>query len=129
HLRFPRPERGAPIPPSLVERARGPGPSIPAGAKLWNAALEASPENALLLSFPPRVEFHAGFFKTLRDFAAQHRESVLFYADHIERKGDKETEVRVHDHNGRPHERFEFGPVIIYRTAALNAIGGFDESL
>jgi FlaA1/EpsC-like NDP-sugar epimerase/GT2 family glycosyltransferase len=129
HFLFAGLHPDAPIPASLDERARGLDPSIPAGAKLWNAALEASPENALLLSFPPRVEFHAGFFKTLRDFAAQHRESVLFYADHIERKGDKETEVRVHDHNGCPHERFEFGPVIIYRTAALNAIGGFDESL
>ncbi len=119
----------APIPAALAERARGLDPTIPAGPKVWNAALDASPDNALLVSYPPRVEFHAGFFKTLRSFASKHSDSVLFYADHIDRKGDKEVEVKVHDHNGCPHERFEFGPVMIYRTAALKAVGGFDDSL
>jgi GT2 family glycosyltransferase len=119
----------AAIPPALAERARGLDPSIAAGATLWNAALEASPDNALLVSFPPRVEFHGGFFGTLREFAATHKDSVLFYADHIDRKGSQEVVVKVHDHNGCPHERFEFGPVMIYRTSALKAIEGFDESL
>ena len=41
----------------------------------------------------------------------------------------KATDVKVYQHEGAPHERFEFGFVKAYRAAAVKQVGGFREDL
>ena len=41
----------------------------------------------------------------------------------------KAKDVKVYQHEGAPHERFEFGFVKVYRIAALQSVGGFREDL
>jgi glycosyltransferase involved in cell wall biosynthesis len=41
----------------------------------------------------------------------------------------KGTDVKVYQHEGAPHERFEFGFVKVYRLSAIQSVGGFREDL
>lgn len=104
-------------------------PNLPVGSALWNAAAKMAPANALLVSVSPDVTPGPDFLDAIREAATKNPDTVLFYAEHDKKTDKGMLRVVLHDHNGCPHERFEFGPVMIYRVAALNQAGGFDETL
>ncbi|MBX3729976.1 MAG: SDR family NAD(P)-dependent oxidoreductase [Candidatus Sumerlaeia bacterium] len=98
-------------------------------AARWNAALAACPAGSILCSVAANLRFAPGFAQALREALTRDSQAVLAYASHIIRTGAKEETVIVHDHDGCPHERFEFGPVMAYKVDAIRAVGCFDASL
>jgi FlaA1/EpsC-like NDP-sugar epimerase len=96
----------------------------PEGALVADA-LAASPAAILLVSSSDVVmEGNA-----LDLFSEALATSPLAYADYREDRDGQETNVALHDHEGCPHERFEFGPVIAYSTAAIASVGGVRKDL
>lgn len=117
------------IPQSLRDRTTLLPASLKTPPAQWNETARTAPENALIVPVAPSVRLNPDFEKSVREFAEKNREGLLLYCDHTETKGGKETFVKLHDHAGCPHERFDFGPMTIYRAKAVLALGGFDESL
>jgi len=95
----------------------------------YNAAIKAAPENALLVTIGPGIHLNMDFCDRVTAYANDHRDSFVFYPNYIESKNGKEETVELHEHNGCPHERFDFGEMVIYRTMAVKEVGYFDTSL
>ncbi len=95
----------------------------------WNAAASFAPEDSLLISVSPDVRLVPDFCERVRNVAGGRPNCYLFYSDYIESSDEEEKSIALHDHQGCPHERFEFGPVLMYRSRAIHALGGFNESL
>ncbi len=117
------------IPQSLRDRTTLLPKDIKGLPAQWNAASREAGDHGILVSVGPEVRLNPDFEDGVRAVVDSKREGLLFYCDHTEQKGAKEEFVKLHDHEGCPHERFEFGPVMIYRAEAVNGLGGFDESL
>lgn len=103
--------------------------SIKGEATRWNTALESCPAGAVLVSAAPDIRFVSDFAARVAEAIKKTPDAQLFYSDHIIEKDGKEELVKTHDHEGCPHERFEFGRVMGYVADAVRAAGGFDESL
>ncbi|CAN5164705.1 hypothetical protein BH09SUM1_BH09SUM1_25480 [soil metagenome] len=90
-------------------------------------ALQNNPEAGILVVFSSEVVFASDALEQIR--AALTGNNVLAFSNYHEDKDGVVTDVKLHDHEGCPHERFEFGPVIAYRTAAIQKVGGVREDL
>lgn len=88
--------------------------------------LAAHPGAKVLVTSSSEVIFAAG---GLAAFASAAKSAPLAYSYHIEDRDGKKDEVKVHEHNGCPHERFEFGPVIAYNLDMVRALGGIRADL
>ncbi|MDX1974021.1 MAG: SDR family NAD(P)-dependent oxidoreductase [Candidatus Sumerlaeia bacterium] len=104
------------------------GPFVNDAAK-YNAAIAAAPENALLIALGQNVFLNPEFCAQVSSFADAHKDAYVLYPNYIEEKNGKSVTVKLHEHAGCPHERFDFGSMVIYRTRAVREVGGFDESL
>jgi GT2 family glycosyltransferase len=90
-------------------------------------AVSLHPGAGILLTTTTEVIFDAN---ALALFAEALRGSApLAYADYREDRDGAVSDVRLHDHEGCPHERFEFGPVIAYDLNAVEAVGGIRTDL
>ncbi|MEQ8820563.1 MAG: polysaccharide biosynthesis protein [Sumerlaeia bacterium] len=100
------------------------------GPMALNAALAECPLGAYLVVAPTSVRLAPAFFTGLATLAADEPDCPVIYADYVVRDANgTETVMELQDHQGCPHERFEFGPVIVYKSAALQGHDGFDETL
>ncbi|MDK2971180.1 MAG: hypothetical protein PWP23_935 [Candidatus Sumerlaeota bacterium] len=122
-------ESDSAVPESLRARTKAlPADCVNPPAR-WNAALALCPEGAILCSVVANLILAEDFVAKVRGVLEGDEQAVLTYVSHIIKSGDKEETVIVHQHEGCPHERFEFGPVMAYKADALRQAGGFDESL
>ncbi len=112
--------------------------SLPAGAEVMAAdgrpggaliaeALRKHPDAGMLVTFTSEVVFNDGSLDT---FASALRSDVpLAFSNFDENRDGESKPVAPHDHEGCPHERFEYGPVIAYRASAIRFVGGIREDL
>src|SRR5690606_5792353 len=84
---------------------------------------------ALLISAAPALRLGDSFLAELRAAAAAQADALILYSNYYIQKGAKQSEVVLHDHEGCPHERFDFGQLLAYRVDAVREAGLFDESL
>lgn len=100
----------------------------PQGAVIAEA-LRAHPAAEIAITLTSEVLLRPDALKVLAATFNADATTPLLYSNFAESRDGKVNEVAPHDHNGCPHERFEFGPVIAYRTAAIEAVGGIREDL
>jgi FlaA1/EpsC-like NDP-sugar epimerase/GT2 family glycosyltransferase len=117
------------VAPAWTNRVQTLAASLDSPPARWNAALALCPAGSILCSVAANLRFAPTFAQALREALTRDPQAVLAYASHIIRTGAKEETVIVHDHDGCPHERFEFGPIMAYKVDALRAVGGFDARL
>ncbi|MCC5876400.1 MAG: polysaccharide biosynthesis protein [Candidatus Sumerlaeia bacterium] len=85
-------------------------------------ALALNPEAGVCITLNSEVLFGEKGIEPLRD--AILAGAPLAYSNYLEDKGGETSEVKLHLHNGCPHERFEFGPVIAYNLDMVKEVGG-----
>lgn len=90
-------------------------------------ALKHHPEAGVCITLNSEVLFGDRGIEPLREAIAEG--APLAYSNYLESKGEETSEVKLHIHNGCPHERFEFGPVIAYNMDMVRAVGGPREDL
>ncbi len=112
--------KAAKVPVKLV---RG---SKPNGA-LMNEALETHPGAGMLVTLNSEVLLKEEALPELRKALADG--TPLAYAHFEEDRAGERSTVILHDHEGCPHERFEYGPVIAYHTGAIKEVGGIRDDL
>lgn len=99
-------------------------------AAVGNAILNAARGEFLLLVDLRRgaVTLKSSAVRTLA-MAAARNEAGMVYADYAVEDGrGNSTDIHLLDwHPGRLRDDFEFGPALLFRTASLREIGGFDE--
>ncbi|HMX62267.1 MAG TPA: polysaccharide biosynthesis protein, partial [Candidatus Sumerlaeota bacterium] len=86
-----------------------------------------SAADGILVTLSNEVLLKPGALDKFR--AAMAGGAPLAYSSFEEDRDGKRNEVVPHDHDGCPHERFEFGPVIAYSIAAINGVGGVRKDL
>lgn len=89
--------------------------------------IAANPSATMLVTLTSEVLLAAGAIDALVDALAAG--APLAYANFDENKGGKITTVVPHDHEGCPHERFEYGPMIAYNINAIKGVGGIRTDL
>lgn len=78
----------------------------------------------------PGVELASEALKEFADFLDEKPDVAVAYSSFREQDSDgKVSEVQLFQHAGAPHERFDFGFAKVYRTAAVQAVGGAREEL
>jgi len=78
---------------------------------------------------PQGVTFHPDTFdKWIAEMEANPKIGFI-YSDYIERIDDTQNTVKLRDYDGDWTERFEFGPVKFYRTAAIREVGSYNTQL
>lgn len=117
------------VPESLHSRTTLLPASITNDAARFNAVIKASDEQALVITIGANVRLNMDFCDRIAEFAAKNPDAYVLYPNYIEEKNGKEETVKLHEHAGCPHERFDFGAMIIYRAGAVKEAGLFDESL
>lgn len=90
-------------------------------------AIALAPKAGILLTTSAEVIFTPGAFETFSE--ALSAKGAVAYSDYREDRDGAVSEVKLHDHEGCPHERFEFGPVIAYRLADVAKVGGIRKDL
>ncbi|MCC7391765.1 polysaccharide biosynthesis protein [Candidatus Sumerlaeota bacterium] len=90
-------------------------------------AIAKSAADGILVTLSNEVLLKPGALAKFR--AALAGGAPLAYSSFEEDREGKRSEVVPHDHDGCPHERFEFGPVIAYSIAAINGVGGVRKDL
>lgn len=85
-------------------------------------ALDVNPEAGVCITLNSEVLFGEKGIEPLRE--AIMGGAPLAYSNYMEDKGGETSEVKLHRHDGCPHERFEFGPVIAYNLDMVKAVGG-----
>lgn len=102
-------------------------PSIATGemaeGAIANKALEHAPDAGIFITLSSDALITADTLSAFRK-ALTPADAVLAYSDFKEDRDGEVEEVKLHDHNGCPHERFEFGPVIAYRIDKIKQVGG-----
>ncbi len=107
--------------------------AVPAGQAVINSAgrpqgaaiaeaIAQSAADGLLITLPNDALLKPGALAAFR--AVLNAGALLAYSHFDEDREGKRTVIEPHDHDGCPHERFEFGPVIAYSIAAIKAVGG-----
>ncbi|MGF1572962.1 MAG: SDR family NAD(P)-dependent oxidoreductase [Sumerlaeia bacterium] len=117
------------LPESLHSRTTLLPSSISGDAARFNAAVNAAQANSLLITIGAHVRLNMDFCDRITEFAAHNSDAYVLYPNYTEDKNGKEETIKLHEHAGCPHERFDFGAMIIYRTDAIKEVGMFDESL
>ncbi|MCC6548087.1 polysaccharide biosynthesis protein [Candidatus Sumerlaeota bacterium] len=85
-------------------------------------AVSRSASDGMLVTLSNEVLLKPGALDDFR--AALAGGAPLAYSSFEEDRDGKRSEVVPHDHDGCPHERFEFGPVIAYSIASIKSVGG-----
>lgn len=97
----------------------------PEGA-VMAAIIESNPQAGMLLIMSSEVILKDD---ALDGFKAALADAPLVFSNFEENRSGKNELVQPHDHNGCPHERFEFGPVIAVRCDAIANVGGIRKDL
>jgi hypothetical protein len=91
-------------------------------------AIASAPDAAYLITVSSDVLLTPETIDNFRKALSQ-KGVVLAYSDYREDRDGALTDVKLHDHEGCPHERFEFGPVIGYCLKNVKKVGGIRRDL
>lgn len=89
--------------------------------------LEYHPEAGVLLTTSADVLFGPAGIEPFREAVAAG--APVVYSNYQEDRDGRQFPVSLHLHDGCPHERFDFGPVIAYNTALMAEVGGVRQDL
>jgi hypothetical protein len=93
-----------------------------------NAAVATGADFVLPLA--EHILLRADALATLANQFAARTQAGLLYPDFTEPRPDGSTHpVKLFNHEGAPHERFDFGFLKVWRSASIKAIGGIREDL
>lgn len=96
------------------------------GAAVAEALDKAAPDG-MFVTLPAEVLLRADALKLFSE--AFKGSTILVHSNFQEDRDSELTVVEPHDHEGCPHERFEYGPVIAYSVAAIRGAGGIRKDL
>lgn len=122
--------------PSVEEEAPGCGDDRvhvgPAGldtfAKIINFGV--SKGHDYIVPLPAGVKLAPGALQEFADFLDSHKDAAVAFSSYTEESADgKKEDIHLYPHEGAFHERFDFGFVKVYRTAAVKEVGGAREDL
>lgn len=91
-------------------------------------AMKKAPEAGVIITLSSEVLLRENALEVICDELARDN-TPLVYTNFEENKGGGIEVVKPHDHEGCPHERFEYGPVIAYKRASIQEVGGIREDL
>lgn len=122
--------------PSVEEEAPGCGDDRvhlgPVGLDTFSKLINfgASKGCDYIVPLPEGVELRPNALEEFAKYLDANPNSAAAYAQYSQKKADGSAEdIQLFPHEGAPHERFDFGFVKIYRTAAVKEVGGAREDL
>ncbi|MBI5155161.1 polysaccharide biosynthesis protein, partial [Candidatus Poribacteria bacterium] len=118
-----------PIPERVRARTTVLAENLEPGPKSWNAALEACPRFSLLAAVRGDIRLKGDLSEALGIALRRDEDAVVLYSDYDEATSGGSKRVESFDHLGCPHERFEFGPLMVFGADIVKMAGGFREDL
>ncbi len=94
---------------------------------IMNEAVSKAPEAGILITLTSESLLKEGAIEAIIE--GLDAETPLVYTNFEENQDGEVTLVEPHDHDGCPHERFEFGTVIAYRMSWIKDVGGIRDDL